>query len=70
MPAEVLSRACDPFFTTKAPGQGLGLGLFLARTLVEHLGGRFTLDSSPGRGTRAMVELPATAGAPRIATHA
>ena len=70
MPADVLSRACDPFFTTKAPGQGLGLGLFLARTLVEHLGGRFTLDSSPGAGTRAIVDLPAAAGIPVVATHA
>ena len=69
MPPEVLSRACEPFFTTKAPGQGLGLGLFLACTLVEHLGGRFALDSTPGTGTRATVELPA-GGAAGVAAHA
>ena len=38
------------------------------RTLVEHLGGRFTLDSTPGSGTRATVELPAVA--PGMAAHA
>ncbi len=69
MPPEVLSRACEPFFTTKAPGQGLGLGLFLACTLVEHLGGRFALDSTPGTGTRATVELPA-GGAAGVSAHA
>jgi two-component system sensor histidine kinase RegB len=50
---EVLAHAGEPFYTTKAPGRGLGLGLFLARTVVEQLGGRLHLESLPGRGTRA-----------------
>jgi two-component system, sensor histidine kinase RegB len=58
MAPEVLERAAEPFFTTKGPGAGLGLGLFLSRTLAEHLGGTLTLDSAPGRGTRAAIELP------------
>ncbi|HSK11308.1 MAG TPA: ATP-binding protein [Vicinamibacterales bacterium] len=58
MPPSVLARAGDPFFTTKPPGQGLGLGLFLARSLADRLAGRFDLDSSPGLGTRASIELP------------
>jgi two-component system sensor histidine kinase RegB len=58
MAPDVLARAGEPFFTTKPPGQGLGLGLFLARNLAEQLGGRFALDSSPSRGTSATLILP------------
>jgi two-component system sensor histidine kinase RegB len=58
MTPEVLARAGEPFFTTKPPGQGLGLGLFLARHLAEQLGGRFSIESSPSRGTTARLILP------------
>jgi two-component system sensor histidine kinase RegB len=51
-----LARAGEPFFTTKPPGAGFGLGLFLARTFVEQWGGRFILSSEPGQGTLAAVE--------------
>jgi two-component system sensor histidine kinase RegB len=59
MPPDVLKRAGEPFFTTKVPGEGMGLGLFLTRTLVDHLGGEFTMASRPGVGTEVRIELPA-----------
>ena len=58
MPPEVLARAAEPFFTTKSPGQGLGLGLFLARSLAEHLGGSLVLESRHGEGTEACLAVP------------
>jgi two-component system sensor histidine kinase RegB len=58
MPPEVLARAGEPFFTTKSPGEGMGLGLFLTRTIVERLGGAFELRSEPGQGTSAVLALP------------
>ncbi len=58
MPRDVLSRAGDPFFTTKQPGAGMGLGLFLARAVLERSGGRLELSSQPGEGTIARVLLP------------
>jgi two-component system sensor histidine kinase RegB len=58
MSAEVLARLGEPFFSTKRPGEGLGLGVFIARSLSEQMGGRFSIQSAPGRGTRAEVEIP------------
>jgi two-component system sensor histidine kinase RegB len=58
MAADVARRAGEPFFTTKPPGDGMGLGLFLARLVAEKLGGSLTLQSEPGQGTRAVLELP------------
>ena len=55
---EVLSRASDPFFTTKEPGRGIGLGLFLTRNVVSQLGGEINFQSQVGRGTSATVVLP------------
>ena len=61
MPANVLRRIAEPFFTTKEPGKGMGLGTFLVRTFAESLGGRVVFDSIPGKGTTATLELPAHA---------
>jgi two-component system sensor histidine kinase RegB len=54
--AEGLRRAGEPFYTTKEPGRGLGLGVFLARVFAERLGGTLTLQS--GHGTTAVLEIP------------
>jgi signal transduction histidine kinase len=56
MSREELDHAFDDFFTTK-PG-GTGLGLSIARRLVLDLGGTLRIETEPGAGTRAVVELP------------
>jgi two-component system, sensor histidine kinase RegB len=58
MQPDVLARAGEPFFTTKAPGAGYGLGLFLVRLFAERLGGRLVLDNAPGGGALVRLELP------------
>lgn len=58
MSAEMLRRIGEPFFTTKPPGKGMGLGIFLARTLAEQLGGRLTFESYEDIGTSAVLEIP------------
>jgi two-component system sensor histidine kinase RegB len=58
MAPEVMDRAGEPFFTTKPPGQGMGLGLFLTRAVLARLGGTLELASVPGGGTTAVVTLP------------
>ena len=61
MSEEVLGRAMDPFFTTKAIGKGTGLGLALVFSTVNAHGGHLTLQSQPGLGTRVVMTFPATA---------
>lgn len=58
MPADVLARASEPFFTTKAPGRGMGLGLFLARSVIEKIGGSLRLESPAAGGAMAIIVLP------------
>ncbi|MEZ4299912.1 MAG: ATP-binding protein [Polyangiaceae bacterium] len=58
IPADLLEKLGEPFLTTKEPGEGMGLGLYLARGLIEPLGGRLTLENKPPRGARATLELP------------
>ncbi|HTM51800.1 MAG TPA: ATP-binding protein [Bryobacteraceae bacterium] len=61
MSPETLRRIGEPFFTTKEPGKGMGLGTFLVRSLAEQLGGRLTFESSADSGASAIFELPAAA---------
>jgi two-component system sensor histidine kinase RegB len=59
-----VKRATEPFFTTKNTGDRMGLGLFLARTLVDSLGGQLTIESMAGEGTTIHVVLPQSPQAP------
>jgi len=56
---EEMRRVFTPFYTTKDPGRGTGLGLSVSYSIVEGAGGEMTVESSPGRGSRFKVRLPA-----------
>jgi two-component system sensor histidine kinase RegB len=58
MEADVLTHVGEPFFTTKSPGQGMGLGVFLARLLVTNLGGDLAIASTEASGTTVTIRLP------------
>lgn len=53
-----LPHVFEPFYTTKGPGKGTGLGLAIARNIVIEHGGSIRIESVPGRGTVAAVDLP------------
>jgi len=57
--AEDLEKIFEPFFSTKAKGEGTGLGLSLTRRLVEANNGRIEVKSSPGKGSTFTLFLPA-----------
>jgi len=67
MAPSVLRRLFDPFFTTKPEGKGMGLGMVIARGIVDGAGGRIEVESEVGRGTVVRVLLPP---APRVAAPA
>lgn len=63
MSPEILQRVSEPFFTTKPPGKGMGLGVFLAKNVVRRLGGTVSHTSkedrhSPDSGTTVTILLP------------
>ena len=58
IPKENLERIFEPFFSTKPPGEGTGLGLFVTRGIVEKLGGSIKVESRLGMGASFCVKLP------------
>jgi signal transduction histidine kinase/DNA-binding response OmpR family regulator len=58
MPAEVLARAVEPFFTTKPNGHGTGLGLSMVFGFVKQSGGHTVIDSVVGKGTTVQLFFP------------
>lgn len=55
---ETLRRIGEPFFTTKEPGKGMGLGVYLARNVITRLGGTIDYASEPTRGTVVTITIP------------
>jgi signal transduction histidine kinase len=48
----------DPFYTTKEPGQGTGLGLSVSYRIIEDLGGTLHMESETGKGTAVIIAMP------------
>ncbi len=65
MAPEVMARVFDPFFSTRRTGEGAGLGLSMAHSVVKALGGSISVRSAPGKGATFRVELP-VAGPPEV----
>ena len=61
IPPELLANIFNPFFTTKDPGAGTGLGLSVVHSLIRDTGGAIRVESTPGVGTTFILELPAYA---------
>ncbi len=60
IPSKNRGKIFDPFFSTKAPGRGEGLGLFIVWNLLKMQGGKITLDPEYNTGSRFLVSLPKT----------
>ena len=58
IPTDLLSRIFDPFFSTKGPGKGYGLGLAICLSLAESLGGSITVETKESKGSRFRVWIP------------
>jgi two-component system, NtrC family, sensor kinase len=61
IPPEDLDKIFDPFFTTKRPGEGTGLGLYIASGILKNYGAHYRLESKEGQGTTFTIDFPLSA---------
>jgi len=59
IPKNIINKICDPFFSTKPPGNGTGLGLSISHGIISNHEGKLLFESVEGEYTRVMVDLPA-----------
>jgi signal transduction histidine kinase/ActR/RegA family two-component response regulator len=69
IPPAIMPRIFEPFFTSKPPELGTGLGLPISLDIVKRAGGDLTAESEPGRGALFRVRLPAAVGVPSVKTR-
>ena len=60
MSPEIIKKLFNPFFTTKDPGEGTGLGLSLSRSIILEHNGTIGVESEPGKGANFIITLPVT----------
>jgi C4-dicarboxylate-specific signal transduction histidine kinase len=60
IPDEALKRIFDPFYTTKPPGKGTGLGLTIATEIIKKYGGALSVKTACGEGTTFLIRFPRT----------
>jgi signal transduction histidine kinase len=62
IPAENLKQLFTPFFSTKAPGKGTGLGLWISSQIIKNFNGEISVQSEPGIETIFSIKLPINRG--------
>jgi PAS domain S-box-containing protein len=60
IPSDIIDSIFEPYFTTKDPGEGTGMGLAMVQGVIESYGGKITVDSQIGKGTTFTIYLPIT----------
>ncbi|MDD5392376.1 MAG: HAMP domain-containing sensor histidine kinase [Thiothrix sp.] len=58
IPPDKLPRVFEPFYTTRSPGHGMGLGLYIVQEIVQEHDGCIAIASELGQGTRVVIRLP------------